>query len=209
MQLVGATRNFIRKPFVFKSIVHGIYGALIGNALLFAFIYFVEGQIEEFVGFDNYLMLAILFFGVIIIGITLLLFIHTLVPKNIFSIEFLSFEIGSFGFNSVHTFIWYFSHRLSLLILFSWCFIQSEHWWRWSLLSPIIFYTYQLWELFIRVRIDEIQNILYLSPILLLIVLIHLISKSIRKQFQTYQYKIMIENELEARIKEAGKLRNN
>lgn len=147
--------------------------------------------------------------GAFVIGITLLLFAHTIVPKNMLTIEFQSFEIGSFGFNSVHTFIWYSSHRLSLLILFLWCFFQSEHWWRWSLLSPIIFYTYQLWELFIRVRIDEIQNIIYLSPILLLIVLIHLISKSIRKQLQTYQYKAMIENELEARIKEAGKLRND
>ena len=147
--------------------------------------------------------------GLIMIGLTSLLFVHTLVPNNIFSIEILNFEIGSFGFNSVHTFVWYASHRLSLLILFSWCFIQSEQWWRWSLLSPIIFYSYQLWELFIKVRIDEIQNVLYLSPILLLIVLIHFISKSIRKQFQTYQYKVLIENELEAQIEEACKLQNN
>jgi len=147
--------------------------------------------------------------GVLIIGVTLLLFIHTLVPKNLSTIEFLSFEIGSFGFNSVHTFVWYASHRLALLILFSWCFVHSEQWWRWSLLSPIIFYAYQLWELFIKMRIDEVQNILYLSPILLLIILIHLISQSIRKQYQTYQYRDLIENELEAGIEEAGKIRNN
>ncbi|HKM92132.1 MAG TPA: permease-like cell division protein FtsX [Prolixibacteraceae bacterium] len=34
MQLVGATRSFIRKPFVAKSIVHGAIGALLANVLL-------------------------------------------------------------------------------------------------------------------------------------------------------------------------------
>jgi len=34
MQLVGATENFIRTPFVFRSVLHGIVGALIAEFLL-------------------------------------------------------------------------------------------------------------------------------------------------------------------------------
>jgi len=34
MQLVGATRSFIRKPFIIRSVLHGTVGALLANVLL-------------------------------------------------------------------------------------------------------------------------------------------------------------------------------
>ena len=42
MQLVGATRSFIRFPFIVKSVVHGIYGAII--ACVFLLIIFFSYQ---------------------------------------------------------------------------------------------------------------------------------------------------------------------
>ena len=39
MQLVGATRGIIRKPFLYTSVVQGIYGSLIALALLAGLIY--------------------------------------------------------------------------------------------------------------------------------------------------------------------------
>jgi cell division transport system permease protein len=47
MQLVGATRSFIRKPFVSKSVVQGLIGALLANiALLGVFSSFNSGFSE-------------------------------------------------------------------------------------------------------------------------------------------------------------------
>lgn len=147
--------------------------------------------------------------GMSLLLISVLLLIYTLVPSGVEKIDIKLFEIGTFGFNSVQTLVWYALNRIALLILFVWCFIQCYDWWKWSLLSPIIFYSYQLWEIFIKMRIDELQNIVLLSPVLILLVIIHLLSKSIRRQLQAIHYKILIEKELEQRIKEAVNLRSD
>lgn len=47
MQLVGATRSFIRKPFVGKSVMQGVLGALVANGLLMALIYSFSQNFSE------------------------------------------------------------------------------------------------------------------------------------------------------------------
>lgn len=69
MQLVGATRGFIRRPFVFKGIKHGIYSAFVAIGLLFGLIYFVKRQSPEFAQIQDDQMLAILFSSIILLGI--------------------------------------------------------------------------------------------------------------------------------------------
>lgn len=76
MQLVGATKNFIRKPFLITGIIHGLLGGLISIALLIATLYFVQKEIPELIILENYTEFAFLFVFVISIGV-LISFIST------------------------------------------------------------------------------------------------------------------------------------
>ncbi len=69
MQLVGATKNFIRKPFILYGIWHGILGALIAIIILMATLYFAEKQIPDLVILQNYSQFGIVFLIIIGLGI--------------------------------------------------------------------------------------------------------------------------------------------
>jgi cell division transport system permease protein len=71
MQLVGATKGFIRQPFVSTSIVHGFIGGILANAMLAGVIYILHRELGGFIGFDNIELIGILFILVIIVGILL------------------------------------------------------------------------------------------------------------------------------------------
>jgi cell division transport system permease protein len=73
MQLVGATRGFIRKPFLMKSIIHGLAGAAIAIILLTALIYGLSSELDGIIGFSNPLQIGILFLFVIILGMMITL----------------------------------------------------------------------------------------------------------------------------------------
>jgi len=69
MQMVGATKGFIRVPFIWKSVQLGIYGALVAIAALIAFAYYIDKTIPELEMFANYEMLGLLFASIIGLGI--------------------------------------------------------------------------------------------------------------------------------------------
>jgi cell division transport system permease protein len=69
MQLVGATKNFIRKPFLLYGIWHGILGALIAIIILMGTLYLAEKQIPDLVILQNYTEFGIIFLIVIGLGI--------------------------------------------------------------------------------------------------------------------------------------------
>ncbi|MDR2273134.1 MAG: permease-like cell division protein FtsX [Sphingobacterium sp.] len=69
MQLIGATKNFIRKPFITYGIIHGLLGSLIAILLLILTLKFAQQQIPELVFLRNWFEFAIIFLGVILIGI--------------------------------------------------------------------------------------------------------------------------------------------
>ncbi len=73
MQLVGATRGFIRKPFLLRSLVHGLGGATIAIVLLSAVIYGLSNELNGVIGFSNVYIISILFAFVILIGLVLTL----------------------------------------------------------------------------------------------------------------------------------------
>ena len=73
MQLVGATRGFIRRPFLFKSILHGLAGATIAILLLSTVIYGVSNELDGVIGFSNVMMIGVLFAFVVLVGIILTL----------------------------------------------------------------------------------------------------------------------------------------
>lgn len=69
MQMVGATKRFIRRPFIWKSVRLGIFGsilALIGMAVVF---YYVNKAFPEIELLSNPILVAVLFIGIFVIGI--------------------------------------------------------------------------------------------------------------------------------------------
>ena len=69
MQMVGATKGFIRKPFILTSIKLGLVAALLALGLLAVVVYYADGFVPELEILKNYQMLAILFVGVLVFGI--------------------------------------------------------------------------------------------------------------------------------------------
>ena len=69
MQMVGATKSFIRVPFILQSVKLGIIGALVSIAGLLAFISYLNKNIPELELFSDVNILAIVFVGVIGLGI--------------------------------------------------------------------------------------------------------------------------------------------
>jgi cell division transport system permease protein len=69
MQLVGATRGFIRKPFVIRGILNGIYGAIIANLLLVLLLYFTQKHFTDLFGLQDVTFMLTLFTIVLITGV--------------------------------------------------------------------------------------------------------------------------------------------
>ncbi len=69
MQLVGATKTFIRMPFIWRSFRHGLYGAIIASMLLAVLIYYLGQKIPGAGELQSTVDLAILFGGIFLAGI--------------------------------------------------------------------------------------------------------------------------------------------
>lgn len=69
MQLVGATRGFIRRPFLYRSAGHGMIAAIIALGLLSGLLYFAQNEFSEIISFHDIEIISILFFSVLLIGI--------------------------------------------------------------------------------------------------------------------------------------------
>jgi cell division transport system permease protein len=75
MQLIGANRSFIRKPFILKSLFFGFLAALIAIGLLMGLMYLIEKEFFTLFTYENInlfllLCLALMVAGVIINGIS-------------------------------------------------------------------------------------------------------------------------------------------
>lgn len=69
MQLVGATKSFIRKPFLNYGILHGLLGGLIAIILLLVTLYVAQQQVPEMIILRDWFEFSMVFIGVIILGV--------------------------------------------------------------------------------------------------------------------------------------------
>lgn len=69
MQLVGATRGFIQRPFILSGILQGIYASFIAILLILGVLYAVRHEIPQFFGFNDLIMFVKLFGLVALLGI--------------------------------------------------------------------------------------------------------------------------------------------
>jgi len=69
MQMVGATKKFIRKPFIAANIKLGLYGALIALIALAGVLYYVNANFPELNLFEDVTLLVILFLSILGLGV--------------------------------------------------------------------------------------------------------------------------------------------
>jgi cell division transport system permease protein len=69
MLLVGATQAFIRKPFLLKSLLHGLISAVIAVVLLAVVLYFSRSALPELVDLQDIDMFLTLFGMVTVLGL--------------------------------------------------------------------------------------------------------------------------------------------
>jgi cell division transport system permease protein len=71
MQLVGATRSFIRKPFLIKSVLNGFIGSLISMSLLAGLLYLSSEELENIISFTDINLMALLGASILLISIVI------------------------------------------------------------------------------------------------------------------------------------------
>ena len=69
MQLVGATRSFIRRPFLVQSAFHGLMAALISMSLLMGLLYLIEKEFFLMFTFESTNLLILLGVSIIVTGV--------------------------------------------------------------------------------------------------------------------------------------------
>ncbi len=68
MQLVGATRGFIRRPFVWKGMLQGFYSALIALVLLTAVLAIAQENLPELAAIESTKMIGLVYLFVVLLG---------------------------------------------------------------------------------------------------------------------------------------------
>ncbi|MFD0977523.1 cell division protein FtsX [Salinimicrobium gaetbulicola] len=69
MQMVGATKRFIRRPFIWKSVKLGMIGAVLALAGMGAVLYYMDKSFPELNLLNDVYLLAGLFAGVFLMGV--------------------------------------------------------------------------------------------------------------------------------------------
>ncbi|MEJ1221165.1 cell division protein FtsX [Sediminicola sp. 1XM1-17] len=69
MQMVGATKTFIRRPFIYTNIKLGMLGAVLALAALAGTLYYVNDNFPELNLMEDPMILGFLFLGVFILGV--------------------------------------------------------------------------------------------------------------------------------------------
>jgi cell division transport system permease protein len=69
MLLVGATRGFIRRPFLYKSAGNGMFAAFIAIGLLVGILYLAQQEFKEIISFKDIEIISVLFLGVLLVGV--------------------------------------------------------------------------------------------------------------------------------------------
>ncbi len=69
MQLVGATRWFIMRPFISISIVIGLIGSLLAVGILVATFYYASRYIPELISLQDYTRTGILLSSIVVLGV--------------------------------------------------------------------------------------------------------------------------------------------
>ena len=73
MQLVGATANYILKPFLIRGIAYGLISGVIASAILYSIISLINEKINEANMIISFEKLSIIFISLVISGILIVM----------------------------------------------------------------------------------------------------------------------------------------
>lgn len=71
MQLVGATADFIRKPFIKSSILQGLIAGLSACGLLLVILMVIKAQIPEIAALNDWAQFSLVFAGMLVMGVAI------------------------------------------------------------------------------------------------------------------------------------------
>lgn len=71
MQLVGATKGFIRKPFIGRGLINGLYASIIACILLSGLIYLIHREMPELRQLQDWKIIGTLYIAIILFGLLL------------------------------------------------------------------------------------------------------------------------------------------
>jgi cell division transport system permease protein len=74
MQLVGASKGFIRKPYIVSGMIHGLLGGIVAILLLLSTLYIAKTEMPELAMLQNYVEFGVLFAAIILMGIIISIF---------------------------------------------------------------------------------------------------------------------------------------
>ncbi len=121
------------------------------------------------------------FLGVIVLLIPLLFYSNNLVPVGLKKVTFLGISSGANGFHDINTFYWFLLLKICIIIPLIIWFVTTSYWWKYAILSPIILFTYQLWEATLDITdLDSYSNIKILPLIIFVLVLVLMLAKLTR-----------------------------
>jgi cell division transport system permease protein len=83
MQMVGATKSFIRRPFVWRSVQLGIIGALFASVGIGFVLYYLDRSFPELLLLNNLVIIGLLFVLIFVLGI-LITWISTFIATQRF-----------------------------------------------------------------------------------------------------------------------------
>lgn len=87
MQMVGATKRFIRRPFIWKSIKLGMIGAFIALGGMAVVLYYADQTFPQLSLLEDPIRLAVLFMGVFIIGVVITWFSTFLATQRFLNLK--------------------------------------------------------------------------------------------------------------------------
>ena len=71
MQLVGATRKYIRRPFIIRGMLNGLFGSALAGVLLLGVFYIAKRQMPEVLQFTDSVTIAMLILLIFLVGMVL------------------------------------------------------------------------------------------------------------------------------------------
>ena len=94
MRLVGATRHFIRKPYIFQGIVIGIIASIFAISYILGLFYWFAPDLEMFIDFSDVKLYTaifgtIMFFGIAITGISTFFAVNKYLRHNLDDLYYL------------------------------------------------------------------------------------------------------------------------
>ncbi len=118
---------------------------------------------------------------VLIIFLTVLWYLPSVIPRDAKEFNLGGFIIDSNGFNDVRTFFWFLSRKFIVIVFLSIWFISTDHWWKYTIFSPLILFSFQFWEAFQDVNeLDALSNVRVFPLVVLNIIIVIAISKWIK-----------------------------